>query len=65
MSIDLFRELLGKYSTLHKHKKIRVIFGTSENSDCVLQWWSMRKLIWKHNLITNTFVTKIILDIYI
>ena len=49
--------------TLNKHQKICVIFGTSENSDWVLQWWSMRKLIWKHKLITNTFVTKIILDI--
>ena len=51
--------------TLNKHQKICVIFGTSENSDWILQWWSMKKLIWKHKLITNTFVTKITLDIYI
>ena len=33
-------------NTLKEHQRIPTFLTVSKNSDCSLQWWSMRKYIW-------------------
>ena len=50
--------------TLKEYQSIPTFSTVSKNSDCSLQWWSMRKYIWEHKEITNTSGPEIILHNY-
>ena len=51
--------------TLKEHKQFRHLQEFHKFLIKVLQWWSLRKYIWKYKQIRNTFVSKIILHNYI
>ena len=46
--------------TLKEHKNFRYFQGCHKFLIDFLQWWSMRKYIWRHTQITNAFDTKAI-----